>query len=71
MTESDNKELKKENDEEALGSGRRRSLMTEFKDYLIENKKYWMIPIIMVIALLVLLMIFAATGSAPFIYALF
>ncbi|MFP4381688.1 MAG: DUF5989 family protein [Candidatus Sumerlaeia bacterium] len=59
-----------ETDDDLLPS-KRRSLVGEFVEYLGENKKWWMIPIICVILAMVVLMIFAAAGGAPFIYALF
>ena len=51
-------------------SARRRSLASEFLEYLLENKKWWMIPIILVIVILGLLLIASGSAVAPFIYAL-
>jgi hypothetical protein len=49
------------------------SLLSEFLDFVLHNKKWWMIPI--VVCLLVLgLMAFLMSGAggvAPFIYTLF
>lgn len=36
-----------------------------------ENKKYWMIPLILLVLGLGLLLILGSTGAAPFIYTLF
>ena len=49
----------------------RRSLLSEFVEYLMENKKWWMIPIIVMVVLLGALLFFASTPAAPFIYTLF
>jgi hypothetical protein len=46
-------------------------LVAEFVDFLKYNKKWWMTPILVVLALIALLVIISATGGAPFIYALF
>ncbi len=43
----------------------------EFVNFLMHNKKWWLTPIILVLALLGLLVALAGTGAAPFIYALF
>jgi hypothetical protein len=46
-------------------------LWREIADMLKHNKKYWMIPIILILALFGLLIILGATSAAPFIYTLF
>lgn len=47
------------------------SLAREFWEFLCENKKWWMLPILLVLAAIAGLMLFAGTGAAPFIYTLF
>lgn len=49
----------------------RRSMMREFVDYLAENKKWWLAPILVVFALFALVLALGATSAAPFIYTLF
>ena len=46
-------------------------LVTEFVDFLKYNKKWWLIPILLVMALITVLVVISASGGAPFIYALF
>ena len=46
-------------------------LLREFAEFLRTNKKWWMAPIIVVILLLAVLIAFAASPAAPFIYTLF
>ena len=46
------------------------SLLREFGEFLLYNKKWWLIPIIVVLALLGLL-VFLGNTAAPFIYPLF
>lgn len=48
------------------------SLVKEFWDFLKTRKRYWLTPIILVLALLALLIIFTESAAvAPFIYTLF
>lgn len=46
-------------------------LISEFWQFLNENKKFWLIPIIVILLLVGGLLILGATGAAPFIYTLF
>lgn len=48
-----------------------RGLLGELWKMLMENKKYWMIPIILTLLLFGLLVILGSSSSAPFIYTLF
>jgi hypothetical protein len=47
------------------------SLAAEMIDFLKENKKWWLLPIVVVLGLFGVLMALASTGAAPFIYTLF
>ena len=47
------------------------SLAREFLLFVVENKKWWMIPILLVLLLVGLLVMLGSTGAAPFIYTLF
>jgi len=47
------------------------SLITEFWMFLKQNKKFWQIPIVLVMLLLSVLVFFSGTAVAPFIYTLF
>lgn len=51
----------------------RQSLVSEFSVYLMENKKWWMIPIIVMVLLFGGLFVLVTTNPAiaPFIYSLF
>lgn len=48
-----------------------RGLLSELLNMLLENKKYWMIPIILVLLVMGLLVILSGSSAAPFIYTLF
>lgn len=50
---------------------RRPSLATEFLAFLRYNKKWWLLPIVVMIALLGVLMLIGGSAAAPFIYTLF
>ncbi len=47
------------------------SLWQEFIQFIVENKKWWLIPILLSFALIGLLAALSSTGAAPFIYTLF
>lgn len=46
-------------------------LLAEFFEFLLENKKFWLIPILLVLLLLGILVVLAPSAAAPFIYTLF
>jgi hypothetical protein len=46
-------------------------LLGELVEFLRHNKKWWLLPILLVIGLFGLLMALASSGAAPFIYTLF
>jgi hypothetical protein len=48
------------------------SIITEFWEFLKVRKRYWLLPIVLVLFLLGALIVFTETSAvAPFIYALF
>jgi hypothetical protein len=51
--------------------GRRGNVVSEFIDYLKNNKKWWLTPIIVVLLLVGGLILLGGTAAAPFIYTLF
>lgn len=61
----------KQNDIAELAKGDRANLATEFWDFLKHNKKWWLLPIIIVILALGALVLLSGSGAAPFIYTLF
>lgn len=46
-------------------------LVAEFLQFLVHEKKWWLIPIALVLLLMGLLVVLGGTGAAPFIYTLF
>jgi hypothetical protein len=60
-----------ENDFEAAAKEERKSFLREYMDFLVADKKYWMIPLSVVLLLLVAIVVLGSTAAAPFIYTLF
>jgi hypothetical protein len=48
-----------------------RGLLGEFWAFLAHNKKWWLLPILLVLLLLGALIFLSGTAAAPFIYTLF
>jgi len=56
---------------EANAQGNRVSIFREFWDFLKHNKKWWLLPILIVILLLGCIVFLGGTAVSPFIYTLF
>ena len=56
---------------ERLAKQQRVSLVVEFWCFLKHNKKWWLLPILLVLLLLGLIVLLAGTSVAPFIYTIF
>ncbi len=54
-----------------LAGEKRNGLVGEFWEFLKQNKKWWLLPILAVMLLLGLLVFLGGSGAAPFIYTLF
>lgn len=49
-----------------------KSIITEFWEFLKYRKRYWLVPVVIILFLLSALIVFTETSAiAPFIYALF
>ncbi len=46
-------------------------LMGEFFGFMRENAKWWLLPFLIVFAILGIALILGSTGAAPFIYTMF
>ncbi len=72
MTEEDRIQSSENRAEfEELSQEKQLSLMQEFFVFIMENKKWWLVPILVVFSLVGVLVALASTGAAPFIYTLF
>jgi len=47
------------------------NLLAEFWHFLRQNKKWWLLPIVLVLMLLGVLTFLSATAAGPFIYTIF
>jgi Family of unknown function (DUF5989) len=56
-------------DAEAMAGSRNISMEIWF--FIKKNKKWWLVPIIVVLGIFSILVFLSATGAAPFIYTLF
>ncbi len=57
--------------EQLAKQGGNRGLLTEFVNFLLHNKKWWLTPIILALLLVGLLVILGGSAASPFIYTLF
>jgi Family of unknown function (DUF5989) len=62
---------KKQNEFESAGQEKNAGIVSEFMAMIRQNKKYWLIPIIVILLLVGVLIILGSTAAAPFIYTLF
>lgn len=56
---------------ETAASGAERGVIRDLFAFMGENKKWWLLPILIVLGLLGALLLLAGTGAAPFLYPLF
>ena len=59
------------NDFERAASDKQGGIVAEFIGFLKQNKKFWLLPLIVVMLLLAGLLVLSSTAAAPFIYTLF
>jgi drug/metabolite transporter superfamily protein YnfA len=57
--------------EKAAASQAGGSFLGEFWGFLKTNKKWWLLPILILFLVFALLILLSSTGLAPFIYTLF
>ena len=63
--------MSEEKDFEKLSQQKRTSLAGEFIEVLKHNKKWWLLPILLILLGLGLLVLLSSSAVAPFIYPLF
>ena len=63
--------MSKEKSFKQLSKEKRSSLVGEFWEFLKHNKKWWLLPIIVILLGLGLLVLLSSSAIAPFIYPLF
>jgi hypothetical protein len=65
------KEQQQSDFEKAAAELPRGGFLRELWGFMAQNKKWWLLPILIVLLLFGLLIIFSGSGLAPFIYTLF
>lgn len=68
---SEEKAVEKKSDFEELEDEEQMSIFQEFRLFVVENKAWWLVPILLVLSLVGVLVVLGSTGAAPFIYTLF
>jgi hypothetical protein len=58
-------------DFEAQANARQVGVISEFWCFLRDNRKWWLVPMLVVLLILGVLVFTASTGLAPFIYTFF
>ena len=56
---------------EEASKEKRQGIIAELLSFLKHNKKWWLLPILVVLFLVGGLVVLGSTGAAPFIYTLF
>ena len=56
---------------EQAGDEKPLSIVQEFWLFIVENKAWWMVPLLLVLGMLGLVLVLGNTAIAPFIYTLF
>ena len=59
------------NEFEKASEGKQAGIVSEFLSFLKQNKKFWLLPLILVMLALGVLIMLGGTAAAPFIYTLF
>lgn len=54
-----------------LAASERQGVLGELTRMLMTNKKWWLLPILLILVLVGALILLGGTGAAPFIYTLF
>ncbi len=57
--------------EEAAKTNQRQGFAAELLDFLRHSKKWWLLPIVVVLVVFGVLLFLSGTAAAPFIYTLF
>lgn len=65
MTNKENSDFKR------LASDTRVGLAREIFGFLVQTKKWWLLPIIIILSVVGALVVLSGTAAAPFIYTLF
>ena len=59
------------NEFEKAAQQKQSNLVVEFLGFLKQNRKFWLLPLLIIMLLLTALLVLTSTAAAPFIYTLF
>jgi membrane glycosyltransferase len=71
MTEQNRGEFQDAREFDRQAVQMRRGVLAEVADFLLNNKKWWLTPIVLALLLVGALIMLSGTAAAPFIYTLF
>ena len=71
MSENASHENNPTSDFETRAASGNPGLVRDIVGFLVQNKKWWLLPIFIALGLVGVLLIFGSTSAAPFIYTLF
>jgi hypothetical protein len=71
MTNQADETIKQPSRFEQQASESQSGMVGEMVSFLLHNKKWWLLPTIVVLLLVGLFVVLGATGAAPFIYTIF
>jgi len=54
-----------------LASGPRRGVVAEIAAFIVSTRKWWLVPVLLTLAVAGLLIVLGSTSAAPFIYTIF
>ena len=63
--------MRPEKDFEAVAAQGGPNLVVELASFVLHNKKWWLVPVLMLLGLFGALVALSGTAAAPFIYTLF
>lgn len=61
----------KDNEFEKASGGKQAGIVTEFVNFMLASKKFWLLPLVLVLLALTAFVLLSHTAAAPFIYTLF
>lgn len=62
---------KPKNEFEQAGMDKELSLVQEFMVFVVQERKWWLTPVLLALGVVGLMVVLGSTGAAPFIYTLF
>ncbi|MFI5336178.1 MAG: DUF5989 family protein [Opitutales bacterium] len=61
----------RQNEFQQQGAGKQPGFFAQFLSFALHNKKWWLLPILVLLLLASVLIVLGGSGVAPFIYTIF